>query len=366
MVPTATYYPEQSYLFAFLLSSRLFITPNNLLARVCEICERQQLLKAKLVSSSDINQRSDVKRSAHQIVQLLQEWMNTFPYDFRDNRLLKQAQKTLHLCTSLDRTLVSRTSAMQQLLAQRLNALEKYEEECTGVKSKYINNDFTDQYNQTDSSGCPIHNSSSNNGTANSSTIDIMELCSTPTQLAHHLTHIELECLSHIGPEEFVQAFAKENSNHLVGLHGEKSYRDCRRSDCNTLSSGSADSKESRVIDGSSPKPKNVGTDRAETVLNTDVSSGSSSFSNDDVKKPRNLEVYIQWFNRLSYLVASEVVKVCCYNTINPPHAPKKHFLIRIDLYAYCSTRRRNNEYVWWSTGLKQAVNASILATSTV
>lgn len=139
MVPTATYYPEQSYLFAFLLSSRLFITPNNLLARVCEICERQQLLKAKLVSSSDINQRSDVKRSAHQIVQLLQEWMNTFPYDFRDNRLLKQAQKTLHLCTSLDRTLVSRTSAMQQLLAQRLNALEKYEEESREIPLRHRN-----------------------------------------------------------------------------------------------------------------------------------------------------------------------------------------------------------------------------------
>jgi hypothetical protein len=29
-----------------------------------------------------------------------------------------------------------------------------------------------------------------------------------------------------------------------------------------------------------------------------------------DMKRTRNLENYVQWFNRLSYLVATEVVKV--------------------------------------------------------
>lgn len=40
---------------------------------------------------------------------------------------------------------------------------------------------------------------------------DIYEVCSSPAVLAQQLTHIEMERLSMIGPEEFVQAFAKDN-----------------------------------------------------------------------------------------------------------------------------------------------------------
>ena len=39
---------------------------------------------------------------------------------------------------------------------------------------------------------------------------DICEVCPNPLILSQQLTHIELERLSMIGPEEFVQAFAAE------------------------------------------------------------------------------------------------------------------------------------------------------------
>ena len=39
--------------------------------------------------------------------------------------------------------------------------------------------------------------------------VDVTELCPSATVLAQQLTHVELERLSYIGPEEFVQAFAK-------------------------------------------------------------------------------------------------------------------------------------------------------------
>jgi hypothetical protein len=39
----------------------------------------------------------------------------------------------------------------------------------------------------------------------------ILTICPNPTMLAQQLTHIELERLSHIGPEEFVQV-----SSHLL------------------------------------------------------------------------------------------------------------------------------------------------------
>lgn len=36
-----------------------------------------------------------------------------------------------------------------------------------------------------------------------------------------------------------------------------------------------------------------------------------------DMKKTRNLESYVQWFNRLSYFVATEVCKVNNQRTLN-------------------------------------------------
>lgn len=51
---------------------------------------------------------------------------------------------------------------------------------------------------------------SNTNGTVNRVfQVDITELCPSATVLAQQLTHVELERLSYIGPEEFVQAFAK-------------------------------------------------------------------------------------------------------------------------------------------------------------
>jgi len=41
---------------------------------------------------------------------------------------------------------------------------------------------------------------------------DICDLCPTALILAQQLTHIELERLSMIGPEEFVQTFAREKN----------------------------------------------------------------------------------------------------------------------------------------------------------
>lgn len=83
--------------------------------------------------------------------------------------------------------------------------------------------------------------------------------------LAQQLTHIELERLSFIGPEEFVQAFAKENPNV------ETSFK--------------------------------------------------------DMKKTRNLESYIQWFNRLSYFVATQVCSVCPDIMLHAPANPLAHIL---------------------------------------
>lgn len=43
-LPRVSHVPQKAYIFTFLLSSRLFIEPQELLARVCHLCNEQQQL----------------------------------------------------------------------------------------------------------------------------------------------------------------------------------------------------------------------------------------------------------------------------------------------------------------------------------
>ncbi|XP_066599758.1 uncharacterized protein [Prorops nasuta] len=214
MVPTEEYYPDRAYLFAFLLSARLFIKPHELLGEVCALCEHQQNLNGE-------GGKERLHRFVPRLVQLLAEWTETFPYDFRDERVMGHVRSITQKVAAVDAAARQEVSALLQNLLLRLTALERYEEGLARLATEAA----TDQLTQ----------------------VDVTELCPSATVLAQQLTHVELERLSYIGPEEFVQAFAKE-SPHL-----ETSFK--------------------------------------------------------DMKKTRNLESYVQWFNRLSYFVATEVCK---------------------------------------------------------
>ncbi|XP_076672839.1 uncharacterized protein LOC143371496 [Andrena cerasifolii] len=214
MVPTEEYYPDRAYLFAFLLSARLFIKPHELLGEVCALCEHQQNLNGE-------GGKERLQRFVPRLVQLLAEWTETFPYDFRDERVMGHVRSITQKVAAVDAAARQEVSALLQNLLLRLTALERYEEALSRLATEIA----TEQLTQ----------------------VDITELCPSATVLAQQLTHVELERLSYIGPEEFVQAFAKE-SPHL-----ETSFK--------------------------------------------------------DMKKTRNLESYVQWFNRLSYFVATEVCK---------------------------------------------------------
>lgn len=332
MVPTHEYYPDEGFIFAFLLSARLFVRPYELLAQISQTWEKQQqeaglecdvvddagqlasrplLLNinsaspltqrkgstATAVITSELEprpfQRTATQRSAQHCIQLLSEWIEIFPYDFRDERLMQQVRILARKCVYIDNSLGKNVSRILQLLVSRLTALEQYEEFLQTLSAEesqsqqqqqaqqqqnhhHINNPFqsflgtSSQANGSISaaltSGASNISSaqSSSSSNPNSTTpiseevFGIMDICQSCANLAHQLTAIELERLSHIGPEEFVQAFAKEYQHQA---------------------------KEG-------VKARNCG--------------GSLN----DLKKTRNLESYVQWFNRLSYLTASEIVKV--------------------------------------------------------
>lgn len=223
MVPTTDYYPDRAYLFAFLLSSRLFIKPHELLGQVTALCDSQQKMSDKQASAKE-----RLGRFIPRLVQLLAEWSETFPYDFRDERVMAHVRSITQGCVSVagpgESSVRQEVSTLLQNLLHRLTALEKYEEFLQKINAE-----------------------STINSVEALPATDVTEVCGSASALAQQLTHIELERLSYIGPEEFVQAFAKDNP------HLETSFK--------------------------------------------------------DMKKTRNLESYVSWFNRLSYFVATEVVK---------------------------------------------------------
>uniref|UniRef100_A0AAY4E7D6 Ras-GEF domain-containing family member 1B n=1 Tax=Denticeps clupeoides TaxID=299321 RepID=A0AAY4E7D6_9TELE len=223
LVPTVDYFPDRSYIFTFLLSSRLFLPPFDLMSRVCYLC-----LEQHRTSDPQIDKRR-MREIAPKIVQLLTEWTETFPYDFRDERMmqgLKELTHRLALGDELSRRALQRVT---QRLLRKLTTLSQYEEFLVTTSSVGMEK-LTAQKAKQQS----VRRE------------DVLSLCSDPFVMAQQLTHIEMERLSYIGPEEFVHAFTHKSTQ-----------------------------------------------DNSKGFLNK--------------RKTGNIEAYVEWFNRLSYLVATEI-----------------------------------------------------------
>lgn len=223
LVPNVDYYPDRTYIFTFLLSSRLFLHPFELMSRVCHVCVEHQRLGDPQAD------KMRLRKTAPRMVQLLSEWTETFPYDFRDERMMRSLKELTHRLSCGDELCRKAVQQMMQTLIRKLTALGQYEE----VVAK-LNATAAERMAVLKTKPLSIQR-------------DILTICNEPFALAQQLTHIELERLSYIGPEEFVQAFVQKDP-----LDNDKS----RFSDC---------------------------------------------------KKASNLQTYVEWFNRLSYLVATEI-----------------------------------------------------------
>ncbi|XP_073851108.1 ras-GEF domain-containing family member 1C isoform X5 [Macaca fascicularis] len=217
LVPTADYYPEKAYIFTFLLSSRLFIEPRELLARVCHLCIEQQQLDKPVLD------KARVRKFGPKLLQLLAEWTETFPRDFQEESTIGHLKDVVGRIAPCDEAYRKRMHQLLQALHQKLAALRQGPE---GLVSA----DKPISYRTKPPAS--IHR-------------ELLVVCSDPYTLAQQLTHVELERLRHIGPEDFVQAFV--NKDPLA-----------------------------------STKP---------------------CFSD----KTSHLEAYVKWFNRLCYLVATEI-----------------------------------------------------------
>uniref|UniRef100_A0A8C6PJI9 RasGEF domain family, member 1Bb n=1 Tax=Nothobranchius furzeri TaxID=105023 RepID=A0A8C6PJI9_NOTFU len=223
LVPTVDYYPDRSYVFTFLLSSRLFLHPYELMTRVCHLCVEQQR------SGDALLDKVGGSHVAPKLVQLLTEWTETFPYDFRDERMMRCLKDMTLQVARGDEYSWRAMQQMTQRLIKRLSALGQYEEAVAALNAVAQERPASLKSKQTSAQRS-----------------DILSVCDDPFILAQQLTHIELDRLSFIGPEEFIQSFAMKDP-----LENHKGFFRKR--------------------------------------------------------KTSNLEAYVNWFNRLSFLVATEI-----------------------------------------------------------
>ncbi|KAL6035842.1 hypothetical protein STEG23_034826 [Scotinomys teguina] len=228
LVPTVDYYPDRTYIFTFLLSSRVFMPPHDLLARVGQIClEQRQQLEAG-------PEKAKLKSFSTKIVQLLKEWTEAFPYDFQDEKAMAELKAIAHRVTQCDEengTVKKAISQMIQSLLLSLAARSQLQELREKLRSPVVDKG-------------PILKAK-----PPAAQKDILGVCSDPLVLAQQLTHIELERVNSIRPEDLMQIIS-----HMDSLDNHR----CRG----------------------------------------------------DMTKTYSLEAYDNWFNCLSMLVATEVCRV--------------------------------------------------------
>ncbi|XP_068633326.1 ras-GEF domain-containing family member 1B-like [Battus philenor] len=211
-----------SFTFTFLLCSRLFLKPHELLAKLCK----------RYFKNYDKIGKTEIKESLEKeladmvsLVRVLSQWTGMFPYDFRDDRVMALVRTITQRCATEHMASVrAEVSSMLERLLDRLTALEQYEESLVELPQL-----------------CTVEQLPQG---------DILTLGLTPVELASQLTTVELYRLSYVGPEEFVQAFAPANA----------------------------------AASGITLRPA-------------------------DAKTTRNLEAYADWFNHLSYVVATDIIK---------------------------------------------------------
>ena len=231
LVPRAHAAPSDSFQFSFLLSSRLWLTPSQLLAEVCRRAEQLALMMAPASHPAFVAN----------LVRLLSNWCTWFPYDFQEEAMMARMRKLSNLCVLRDPSVQGRMTQLLASLVKHLTAVDRHRAYLS--KTTKLQEEIEDKKTPVDLSTVPG---------------------SSPPMVAQQLTHLELQFLSFIGPDEFVNAFARDSSKKRKPGSAEE------------------EEDEARLRAG---------------------------------KKTCNLESYITWFNRLSFLIASSV---CA-------HKKKKH-----------------------------------------
>ena len=280
--------PSEAFQFAFLLGSRLFLTPSRLLTEV----ERRADQLAHMMSPQ--SHPSFITN----LVAMLQRWMVAFPMDFREESAMRPTKRLARLAVERHPQSESRVNQLLQTLSKHLQAMDKHEKRLLTLNKFNVQIDTPLSFN---SSPHPrfqnnLHSHQSNRSTEQLSAADGLGISLpgpllgfeergmlNPISFARELTRIELcEHLYFLGPEELVNNFAKESTSGKKHIENDVSSSECTsntKSENPSLSSQSSEINEAMYF---------------EARLRA-------------AQKTKNLNAYVEWFNRLSYLVATSI-----------------------------------------------------------
>ncbi|CAF3964520.1 unnamed protein product [Rotaria magnacalcarata] len=218
------------------------------------LCSRMHIQPSILLNKLGSLTLSSIKHLTHDrairilknFLYVLSQWTRTFPYDFRNTDTITQLEDIFKKLHSSEPNLQSETHYIHKKLLSKLKALENYEEYIRQINTKALNNI-----------------------SRMALITDIINECPTPVIFAQQLTHIELDRLKPIGAEELIQYFIMN------------------------LSSGEARAHPNRTFNSQTAKSSN----------------NKSLERVHDKKLTFCLETYVQWFDRLTFFVTTEIVK---------------------------------------------------------
>ncbi|KAH8271792.1 hypothetical protein KR044_005467 [Drosophila immigrans] len=162
---------DKDFLFSFLLCSRLFQRPHELLGKLLDSVPESGCLEA--------------------LVALLSEWTLKFPYDYRDERMMNHVKHIVVRCSHTHLEVV--VSQVLSALLNRLTDLERHEGDLRACQTSSEKVSISIIMND-----CNINNKIFSQPTAPLN-------CLTATQYAQILCRLEKKLAKHIGPEEFLQ-----------------------------------------------------------------------------------------------------------------------------------------------------------------
>nr|XP_032814000.1 uncharacterized protein LOC116944481 isoform X2 [Petromyzon marinus] len=247
LVPTGDFPTDKSLAFTVLLCGRLFAPPHDLAALLSEASDRRW-------HSEELRDEAKRRRFGWHMSELLSEWRDTFPRDFEDLRVAQ-------LLAEVSRRVVGHAEEADRFhvplgcppvpptpgLPWEVPSLDRLSLHCIAAPDSASSASSAPSAEPTTAKV----GASGVLSVGPCGTWDLAATCADPYTLAQQLTGIELERMNDIGPEEFMQAIMAASS-----------------------SSKQADGEENKG------PPK--------------------------VQSPP-LEVYVDWFNRLTYLVATEI-----------------------------------------------------------
>ncbi|RMZ93018.1 ras-GEF domain-containing family member 1C-like isoform X1 [Brachionus plicatilis] len=284
---------DKSFVFTFFLSSRVFTSPNDLLIKILEKTFYYMLHHKNLTQTV-------VKKCISRFIFILNQWIRGFPSDFRDVDVICTLRSIQDKFSSLDDSFGNDFDHLFSFVAKQISNIESFEKNLIHIHQesvKKLNKKLSD--------------------------LNILDVCDAPSALANQLTCIELERVKNVGAEEFLNFYMTSQSSKIPP------------------------SSQSVQISDVCKKNFRVYLNELKQACQTDILIEKTKYTDSSFKRTSNLLAYISWFNRVSWLVCTEIVK------ISDLEKRVKIVDFFIDTALYCYRVRNYNSLMAIITGLQ-------------